>query len=52
MAKVIQTAKFLIPTPKELRNHLKENGHLSALDICDIYFQFEMDEESSTLYTF
>ena len=52
MAKAVKTAKFPIPTPTELRNKLRGSKRFSALDMRDSFFQFEMDEESSKLYTF
>jgi hypothetical protein len=52
MAKAVKTAKFPIPTPTELRNKLRGSDRFSALDMRDSFFQFEMDEESSKLYTF
>ena len=52
MAKAVKTAKFPIPTPTELRKKLRGSDRFSALDMRDSFFQFEMDEESSKLYTF
>ena len=52
MAQVEKTAKFLIPTPCELRNRLRGSDRLSVLDVRDSFLQFPMDEDSSRLYTF
>ena len=52
MAKAVKTAKFPIPTLTELRIKLRGSNRFSALDMTDSFFQFEMDKESSKLYTF
>ena len=52
IAKAIKTMKFPIPTPMELWNKLMGRDRFSVLSMRDLFFQFEMDEESSKLYTF
>ena len=52
MADAVKTSHFPIPTPQELRHEFAGLDRFSKLDMNHSFFQFPLDEETKSLYTF